>query len=99
MKRIFLLPSLFWILTVLVLVTPARNAFAQKVTICIDFTANEDFTESDGTTVSVTPSGLSAADQAAIVAQVQSLYEGMLGKGNVTVKNASGGVPCEGKFV
>jgi len=73
-------------------------ARAQSVTICIDFNATDDITESGGEQVHVTPSGLSAADQSAIVTEVQTLYEEMLGKGNVTVKNAADG-PCDGKFV
>jgi len=76
----------------------AQSAHAQKVTICIDFSPTGDITESDGRQSTLGPSGLSAAQQSTIITQVQTLYEGVFGKGNVLVKNAAD-PPCDGKFV
>jgi hypothetical protein len=82
--------QLFMMLIVVALCVTASNIFAQKVKICIYFNRTDLYFDSKDNIVNLTPSGFTAADRSAIVNQVQTIYEKIMGKGNVDVKDVVG---------
>ena len=65
-------------------------AYAQK-TIKVNFNSTAELQEADGKTVTATASTLTAAQKAAVIAQVQKEYDDAVGSGKVKVSEGSGG--------